>query len=326
MAADDNLRDLFNEVAPPPEPSSEQEARARAHLRAAFRAAGKPFRRWWQQPAAAAAAAAVVAVVVAGVLTLPSSTPPVDANLANIARAARTVDVLELPQGAYVYSRTESLIVNYEPPPYGPGVFYLLPETTDVWTRDNSELSQRVAGSPRFFNPADEAAYYAAGQDVIDMIGEVRTTSLSDIPNNSTLRGLSNDMMVLREQIFAALSADPEWTPENEAAIVNHIANLLNPRLNAPPQLRAALIEIVGTLDVTTKPTDQGHTVAVLDFQSELGAERLELEFDAAGYLVVYRTTLVEPGPGIDEPGGLSSELRYSRPSVVAAAGEFPDG
>ena len=112
---------------------------------------------------------------------------------------------------------------------------------------------------------------------------------------------------------------------ENEAAIVNHIANLLNPRFNAPPELRAALIEIVGTLDVTTRATDQGHTVAALDSKSELGTERLELEFDSAGYLMVYRMTLVEPGPGIDQPAGLSTELRYSRPSVVAAAGEFPE-
>ena len=173
MPADDNLRDLFNEVAPPPEPKSEQRERARARLRDEFRSAGKGSPQWWRQPAAAFAGAVAVVAVIVGVLVLPTSAPAVDANLANIARSARNVDVLELPEGAYVYSRTESLILNIEFPPFGAGVFYLLPETIDVWAQGDSELTERTATTPRFLSTKDEEAPVRPSQ--YDLASRART-------------------------------------------------------------------------------------------------------------------------------------------------------
>lgn len=324
MAADDDFRDLFNEVAPPPEPSSEQQARARAHLRTAFRAAEPSSRRWWQQPAAAAGAV-VVAVVVAGVLVLPTSTPPIDANLASIARVARATPPQDLPAGTYVYARTESLTLAHDPPPYGPGIYYLMAETIDVWAQGDSELETRLVNRPRFFSATDEDSYYASGRDEIDRVGESITTPLTGIRNPVDINGLATDTRRLREQIYAELGKDPDWTVEDEARTFVFVAQLMNPRLNAPSKLRAALIEIVGSLDVTSVREPNGDVTVSLQHEDEgVGAVLEQLEFDSAGYLIAYRTTVLETAPGVEAPAGLWTELVFSRPALVDEPGVLP--
>ena len=51
MPGDDHLRDLFDEMGSAPEPSSEDEAAARAALRAAIRDAAPSRRALWRRPA-----------------------------------------------------------------------------------------------------------------------------------------------------------------------------------------------------------------------------------------------------------------------------------
>ena len=325
MAADDNLRDLFNEVAPPPEPSSAQRERARAQLRDEFRASPKSTPRWWQQPAAAVAGAAVVALVIVGALVLPTSAPSVDANLANIAAAARTVPAQELPEGSYVYARTESLTIAHEPPPFGPGVFYLLPETIEVWAQGDSMLETRLVTRPQFSTTEDEEQYYALGADITDRVGEVVTTSMTGAQNQVEIAGLSTDLDELREQIYEELGQDPEWSPADEARTFNFIVQLMLPRLNSPSMLRAALIELVGSLDVTTERLPGGSVMASIEYEQEgLGRVLDVVEFDAAGYLVTYRSTVLTTAPGVEAPAGLWSELIFSRPAVVDAPGLPP--
>ena len=327
MAADDNLRDLFNEVAPPPEPSSEQQAQARARLRAAFESSRPATRRWWQRPAAAVAGAAAVAAVVVGLLVLPGSTPAVDANLANIAAAARTVPAQELPAGAYVYARSDSLTIAFDPPPDGPGVFYLLPETIEAWVQGDALLETRLVTAPQFFSAADEEKYYTFGADVTDRVGEVVTTPVTGIQNQFDIAKLSTDTDELLEQIYAELGQDPDWSPADEARTFDFVGQLMDPRLNPPPMLRAALIEVIGLLDVTTEMQPDGGVVASLEYDdAAIGRVLDTLGFDAAGYLVVYRSSVLATAPGVDTPPGLWAELRFSRPAIVDSPGERPPG
>ena len=332
MATDDSLRDLIDEIAPVPEPSPEQRARARADLHASYRREKAKRRRtathWWRRPGLALAAAAAVAAVFVGVNTWPGGAPSLDANLAEIARAARSLEAEELPEGAYVYSRTDSLTLTSSETRDRRPYWYLLPQTIDVWVQGAFVEERRTTGTPIFRDSEFEAVYYAEGGDAADGVGETRRNVVSTRPSSAdVISGLSTDVDELRDQIFEELSADPRWTPDDQARVLEHISQLLEPRVFAPPALRAALLEVLAGLDVATVRADDGYVTVSLAYTEASGGDYVvELEFDDRAFLRLYRRTLRAALPGFEHLEGLAAELVFSRPAIVDGPGVYPGG
>lgn len=319
--ADDHLRALFDAYGEAPAPSSTQRETARGRLHAAMRDEPSGSRLRLVPTLGWTAAAAVAAAVVAFVLVVPGSTPQVDANLANIAAAARTVEAAELPEGAYVYFTIESIELTEAQTDEGISLVYRLPTTQEVWVRSGSELRRTTAHPPLFESVDDERAYYASDLPASDGIGETRTLSLTDILNETKIDRLSYDPGELWQQLFTGDAAANE-----EAAALEHIAQLLRPRHNASPSLRAALIEVMGRLDVQTRPSADGGAVIVQFYEDAFGSYEQTLRLDAHGYLtqnlLILRESFVDP----DFPTGVVQDISYSRPLVVAEPGQLPAG
>ena len=329
MTADNRLRELLHEIVPPPEVPNDQVLEARAALHSAYGGAAptRPYVRR-RSPLAWAGAAVAAAVVAAAALVLPGSSPSVDAALAEIAEAARVLEVTDLPEGSYVYSRLELVaLTGTQIAEEGPEVLYLFSETVDQWVQGGIEERRTTVNQATFFDSELEDAYYAAGRDTEDGIGETFTTR-HDIPTVYDITNLSDDPSILREQIADELATSRHPDRGEDILQLLEIEQLLDPRFNAPPALRAALIEIVGSSDVATTKLADGSVRVSLPYE-ERGNGTLvqELEFDMAGYLRVSRLTAADPGPTLPVPPGTVIELStWSRPGVVDAPGEFPAG
>ena len=326
MPADTQLRAVFDEAIPPVEPTVDQMSTAWAALAEAIEAESTPVARpaWWRRPQLALAGAVAVLLVVAGAILLPSTAPPLDANLENIARATRQVEAADLPAGDYIYAVTDSRVRIIADLPDGTVIDYILPQRFEVWRGGQFVETRTNTGAPIFTDEVAEAAYYAAGLDIDDGVGQTISLIEADIPNVPDIEDLSTDREELRRQIFSELSENPDWTPDNEARILEHIAQLMDPVLAAPPQLRAALLEIVAGLEVETAVLATGG-VAIEQAYSDGGIDYLlEIEVDEAGFIRLYRTTITAAPDGIESPG-LIEELIYSRPQLAPEPGVAPN-
>lgn len=329
MSADVRLRELLHEMAPPAGVPGAQEALARAALHAAYRDAAQARPSRPGRPSFAWVTAMVAAVVVAAALLLPGSNPPVDASLAQIARAARNLEVEQLPAGSFVYSHAETTVLgSSQIEGRGEQLFYLLPTMQHLWVQGATEQRTTTVGTPTFFDAADEAAYYAGGIDVQDGVGETRTDRLGDIQNVPDITRWSDDTAKLRDQIATELAKEPEPVLDDDIRLILLVEELMHPRLNAPPNLRAALIEIVGSMDVDTTELADGWVLVRLEYDDPaLGAVAQELEFDGAGYLRARRSIALEPGSIWPIPPGTTiAQSTWSRPYVVDGAGIYPEG
>ena len=329
MPADTQLRAVFEDAIPSVEPTTAQMSSAWAALAEAIEAESMPVAQpatrppWWRQPQWAMAGVVAVALIVATAILLPSTAPPLDANLENIARAARQVEAADLPAGSYAYAATDSRVRIIAELPDGTAIDYILPQRIESWQRGRFVETRTHTAPPIFADAASEAAYYAAGLDDDDGVGQTITLIETDIPNAPSVRNLSTNADDLRRQIFSELGQNPDWTPDDEARILEHVAQLMDPALAAPPPLRAALLEIIAGLDVETAITGGGGVAVELAY-SDGGAEYLlEVEVDEAGFIRLYRTTLISAADGKKSPG-LIEELIYSRPRVAPGAGVVP--
>jgi len=326
MSADTRLRELLSEMAPPPEIAEDQVVAARAALHAAYRdgAPPQPSRRW--QPSFAWATAAVAAVVVAAALLLPGASPPVDASLAQIARATRDLEPEQLPAGAFVYSQEASTSLASSQVEGGPQLFYLLPETLDQWVQGATEQRDTTVGRPTFFNSAHETAYYAGGLDLEDGVGQTRTDRHGDVSHLPDITKWSDDPATLRDQLAAELADDVDPVLDEDVRLILLVEELLDPSLNAPPLLRAALIEVVGSRGFDTTDMPDGSVLVSVAYEDPgLGSLVQELEFDEAGFLRASRLIAIEPGPDLPVPADTAiAQSTWSRPYIVDGPGVLP--
>lgn len=189
---------------------------------------------------------------------------------------------------------------------------------------------QRITtvGRPIFFDAADEAAYYAGNLDVQDEVGRTRTDRFGGIQNILDLARWSDETSTLREQIAIELAVEPESALGDDIRVILRVERLMQPRLNAPPDLRAALVEIVGNLGVDTIELADGWVLVRLEYDDPgLGTVAQELEFDQAGYLRATRSIALEPMPDWPvPPGTVIAQTNWSRPHAVDGAGVLPPG
>ena len=327
MSSDDRLRDLIGDLGSAPEPTAEQRNASREALHAAMAAESRPQRIWRRRPALGWATAVATAAVVTGVLVLPGSTPTVDANLVEIARAARAVPASQLPDGAFIYFQTEERIRNHNETAAGEMVRYWLTTLTDHWVSGTSQAERRTVLSPEFDTEADSIMYFASNLPESDRVGETTSQQFTDITEQVNIASLSTDPATLRKQILDELRQNPDFTEEDEAAIAGHVAQILSPRFNAPPDLRAALIEILGSLDVeTTMMGIDGVRVTLVYREDGILDWQQDYELDSNGFLRRDRLILLGHATGIDVELGLKGDIRYSPPEVVPGKFVFPAG
>lgn len=255
-AADPVIRAL-RDAAGDPRPSAAERQRAEGALQRAL--AGAPSRRtrrWSGRKSwrfvVAIAASSVVALGLAVQQLRPTAA---SAALSEIAAAAERVDPLDIPAQAFAYTLSETTVLAVQPPDaFGEvvvpatGIAYLLPQTRESWIGTDRVVQLRITtGQPTFFTPESEAAYYSAGLDRSDKVAQTVTSTVSGTPSllESRLWPTNPDQLL---ETFRSLVPPDRGLPDT-VEIFDLALDLLR-ETGAPPELRAAVVRVLSTLDL----------------------------------------------------------------------------
>ncbi len=309
-----------------PEPSPADRDAAWARLAAEIDAAARPVRRPRRRLVAALAAAVIAVLVAVGVIIRPGGPTPAEAALGELARATRALAPEDLPAGSYAYSLTESVqLTGGAVSPDGPVITYLLPVTTEAWWQGDTASITTSVGTPVFFDPALEAAYYTAGLDAEDGVGTTTTDVVTGVTNRLDPADWSTDPETLRLQLERELAVPTAAGAPVEPMLFELVEALLAPDLRAPPALRAALLEVVASLPVEVAGEGDTVIVTLSSTDEALGRTSASLTFDARGHLLESVLVAVDGVPDAGIPAGTAVErLVQDPPAVVAAPGLRP--
>lgn len=318
MNHNDDPFEQLRRLAGDPTPTDDEEQRAWAMLQQAIgteRPAGRRARRR-RRLIPVVAAVAVVLVVAGVVLSRPSR---VEATLGEIAYAARLATPQEIPEGSFLYTRSGqvSLIVT-------PGdrlglqghVAYLLPTTREEWRRGDFVQLVTTAGTPTFFDPEVEAAYYAHGFDKTDHVGQTLTRQLTGVTNDLAETDWPTDPGRLRDALEAYASQGAGSLPLDIQ--VFHLATDLLREADPGPSVRAALIEVFTQLPVTLVDRGSDGSVTLAVTYNRPPSVRDTITLDPQGHLIAETSTLLEPAPEFGIPTGTRIwDATYTIPTVV---------
>ena len=262
--------------------------------------------------AAAAVAVVLVAVVVGSQLLAP---PAAVAGLTELARVAEITEPPAVTAGSGIYVRSDrSELVQFAGEDL-PGVddavvSFLLPQTREVWLRADGTRRLRVeVGIPVFFDPATEAAFYAAGFDAVYGVGIVDDVELARPEVDLDVGSLPADPDALEGALRQSLTAATDEHPVEVRLF--ELAGALLRETSASPELRAAALEVLAGIDgiELVEDTEQSlavglefsvgdagfvHTLAFDRASSALTGERVEYTGGDAGFGVPAGTALVE--------------------------------
>jgi len=294
--------ELIRREALPAEPSEEDYQRARQRLQAAIHGEQQkrrgPARRWLVPSLVTA-----VAAVVTGIAFLRST--PAEAALAEVAGAARTATSVEIPQGSFIYTRSERVDLAIQPGiEFGLDqefVAYLLPSTREVWRQSGTEFIQirTTNDTPTFFDPVVEDAYYRLRLHVTDRLGETQTEQLTGVPDPLLEVEWPTEPEPLHEalRVYAVQSGDKR----PETIQVFDLATDLLREADPSPQLRAAVIEVLARLPVElVERTNQAITIGVTYATPVLTQDTITLT--TQGQLLAETTILLEAEPELGIP------------------------
>jgi hypothetical protein len=325
MNGRDPLRDIFGGLLAAPSPTPEQTESARRALMAAMQedVAPRPRRRL-----AAISGAAVLVLVVVFAALVPWSSTPASALFAELARATRTITPEELPDGSYVYVTSDRLDYGNAAAPVDGEfveVVLLLPSRVEAWWQGDSVESETTVARPIFFDQESEDFFYSHGLDASYFVGETRRDVLSGIENQADPDSWSTDPKQLADQMRQEVADDPEGVPE-EVKMLNLADELLAPQLLASPSLRAAILDVVSTLNIEDRALDDGRISASITYELHAyGTVTTEWIFDANGYLVERRSTTITGSEltGLP-PDTVYDSLTQTPPVIVPEPGVRP--
>lgn len=305
----DNIPDPFELIrreAQPAEPSEDQLLHARQRLQAAILneqvRAKRPARRWLVP----SLATVLLLLVVGGVALFRPS--PAEAALAEIAEAARTAAPIDIPQGSFIYTRSDRVDLAIRPGfEFGfdvEFVAYLLRSTREVWRQPDTEFIQirTTNHAPIFFTPDAEAAYYQLGLDSSDRLDEVQSEQLTGVTDPILeVDWPTTEPDALNEALrdYAAQGGDDR----PEAVQVFDLATDLLRETDQSPQFRAAIIEMLAQLPVDLlERTDSAITIGVTHQPRTPTQDTITLS--PAGFLLSETSTLLAGDPELGIPAG----------------------
>lgn len=321
MNDNDELFEQLRRLAGDPVPSAEEEQRAWTMLQHMIAGERPPGRRArWRLRLVPVVAAAAVLLVVAGVLvTRPN---PVDAALGDIAEAARLATPQEIPEGSFVYTRSETIDLGVRPgSEFGldrEWVAYLLPTTREIWRRPDAGFEQLrlTARPPVFFDSAVETAYYAHRLDETDHVGETVTQQLAGVTNDLTETDWPTDPKQLGDALEAYAAGGGSRLPVD--IDVFHLAASLLREADPGPELRAALIEVFTQLPVELIDRTPDGTVTLAVTYNQPHRVRDTITLDAQGHLIAETSTVLEPIADLGVPAATQIvSATYTVPTVV---------
>jgi hypothetical protein len=194
----------------------------------------------------------VVLAIIGGLALLQPN--PAEAALGEVAEAARVATPVEVPDGSFIYTRSERVDLAIRPGiEFGlerAFVAYLLPSLREVWRQPATSFIQiRTSNQePTFFDPVVEAAYYRLGLDGIDRLNETQTERFTNAADPLREFDWPTESRPLHDALadYAAQGGDerPQFAQVFDLAI--HLLREADP----PRELRAGILQVVARLPV----------------------------------------------------------------------------
>lgn len=244
-------------------------------------------------------------VVVAVLLTQTVSTSPAAAVITELAEVAEARDPLTISDSQFAYTITEgSRLFTHD------SLHYTLPYTSEQWSGDQGTVRlQETNHEPQFFSTADEEAYYAAGLDVGDRLGETVVTTQEDSNPILDEEDWSTDPRELETMIRRQVGDD-------EFTVLEKCLEFLRAPL-LPPELRAAVLRVISGLDLEL--VDDGPKGATFSMSLDTPLPlHLRFTLDDAGHLRFEERIQTDgyPEQGVP-PGTVDYTATYSVPVLV---------
>ncbi|GBE22316.1 MAG TPA: hypothetical protein ENH00_14560 [Actinobacteria bacterium] len=306
--------EVLRRLAGDPVPTDAERQRARARLREVIGAERTRSRRRWPVPVAVAAA---LVVAVAAALVVVSRPNPVEAALSEIAHAARLAAPQEVPEGSFLYTRSEEISAHFRPGDelgLADEWVLLTPIVRQVWRHGDFEQQAITTNTPIFFDPQVEAAYYAHGLDKIDHIGETVTRQLTGVTNELGDIDWPTDPRQLRGALEAYVRQGAMNQPI-DIEVFRVAADLLT-ETDPGPGVRAALMEVFAQLPVTLVDQASDGAVTLAVAYNQPPQLQYTITLDSLGHLIAETQTFLEAGFGV--PAGTQVlDITYTVPTIV---------
>lgn len=329
MMADNShpVDDALRRVAADLEPTEPNRQLAEAQLQALISAESERQGRRIKLATLGWAVAALLGAVGAILLLQVIRPTPTHAAMEEIAVVVEASDPLTIPPQQYAYTSSQTTTLRIVPKE-GLGdveydrdlLVYLLPAQRETWVGSDAVVQIRTtAGPPIFFHTEDETAYYAAGLDATDVLGETVTETM-------------------------LLEPDPEAWPEDKAELGRAIRAMVNGQERPEPveyvdialdvireslispQTRANALRLIGEQPgLRVEPvTDEGSSRFVLDYTDAGVATRLSFTISSEGHLLEEAETLLEPHPLLNVPAGVTVAHNVYGKTVIVGTLDSP--
>ena len=310
--------ELLRAVAGNPEPSPIDRQLAEQKLDRAIDDAlprsQLPYRRPVLIWAASALAAGIAVFVVLG--GRPS---PVQASMEEIAGLVETLDPLVATDTTYIYTRSTSSALTEDPEEAlggihfeGDSLFYLTNSTREAWYSSQGTVQIRTTyHPPTFFSEADSHAYYAAGLDQRDQIGQTITDTVV-LP----VEEWPSDPDQLDQAIRGQMVTD-RGLPQ----IIEYFDVTLDiiGESFATPQVSAAALRLIAGLDGVklAEETAEASTFTV-DYTTKGIETRLNFTIDHHGYLRYHQILNLTADNQLGLPANTPTyEAEFARPTTT---------
>lgn len=310
--------DRLRRAAERPVPTADEKSAAFGRLQHAIsreqQMAGKSGFKWGWRPIAILAAALTTLVVAIPFFI----TDPAQAALTEVAEAARVAAPLEVPEGDFIYTRSE-----HEDLAIRPGsdfdlpqdfVPYLLPTTRQVW-RNPAErfiLIHTTIGTPEFFDPQTQAAYYQAGLDRADQVGEnvVEQFTEADDPVIETRWPTHPEQLLEAMEAFILENRDQT---ADTSQIIDLTADILR-ETHPSPELRSSLVQVLARQPLELK----GRTATTITISHISDGQETAITLSSDGQLLSETVTLLKPDADLGLPEGTTvGSANYGQAQVV---------
>lgn len=319
--------DALRQVVGHPTPSEADRRMAADRLAAAIAAEQEP--RWWRRRLALGWAVGV-AILIVGVLVVVEgiSPTPTEAAIEEIAEAAEQADPLSIPAQEFAYTKSEITALMIVPGEALENIeyereflAYLLPTRREIWIGHEGTIQIRTTNqTPVFFTETDENAYYQAGIDQQDSIGETTTLTTTDQP---TKADWPTDRQELDQAIDETMVTDrglPETVEYLDVAL-----DILRETL-ASSEVRAATLRLIGQLPdlhLDEAASDEGTTFSI-EYKDQGVDTRQTFTLSGQGSLLKEEIGILKPNPRYGIPADTTTFTAIHEEPVIVDSLDNP--